>query len=83
MSHLTLFIDQKNKLDINCKMFGRESVFYNGVLVSSKKSLFGTAHIFEVREADEQVQYHVHLNGKWRLRMHIEVFRNGRALLLY
>jgi len=44
---------------------GREDVRYNGELVSSKHSILGAYHEFEVEEDGESVTYEVKLGMRW------------------
>ncbi len=82
MRYLTFFIDRQNKIDIHNSWLGRETIYYNGTLMSNKSSLFGATHDFEVREADETASYRIHINYKWPFRIGFDIFRNGRALIL-
>lgn len=44
---------------------GREDVRYDGELVSSKHSILGTRHEFEVEEDGAPVTYEVRLGMRW------------------
>jgi hypothetical protein len=44
---------------------GRENIFYEGVKVSSKLSMLGGTHVFQVIEIGETVNYEVELRSRW------------------
>ena len=44
---------------------GREDIHYDDQLVSSKHSMFGTTHLFSVKEDGENVQYEVEIGVRW------------------
>ena len=44
---------------------GIENVFYNGEVVSSKRSILGARHEFEVEEDGQPVTYEVKLGMRW------------------
>lgn len=44
---------------------GREDVCYDGEVVSSKHSILGALHTFEVEEEGQQVTYEVKLGMRW------------------
>lgn len=62
---------------------GKETIFYNGNLVSSKYTLFGTKHNFVVLENDHDTEYVIVIGFKNLLRIGFDIFRDGKALLLF
>ena len=44
---------------------GLEEVRYNGEIVSSKRSILGAAHTFEVEEDGQTVTYDVQIGTRW------------------
>ena len=44
---------------IEIKGWGKEKIYYDDKLVSSKLSMTGATHIFKVDENNEEVQYEV------------------------
>lgn len=60
---------------------GREDVRYNGELVSSKYSILGARHEFEVQEDGAAVSYEVKLGMRWHgLTGWAYLKRNGELL---
>jgi hypothetical protein len=60
---------------------GREDVRYDGQLVSSKHSILGATHEFEVDEGGEPVTYEVRLGMRWHgLAGWAHLKRNGELL---
>ncbi len=60
---------------------GREDVRYNGEIVSSKHSILGARHEFEVEEDGQNVQYEVKLGMRWHgLTGWAHLKRNGELL---
>lgn len=49
----------------NNSLTGREEVFYNKEIMSTKNSLGGSTHVFRVTENNEQVQYEVDMSLRW------------------
>ncbi len=44
---------------------GKEDVRYDGDLVSTKRSVLGATHFFEVEEDGKTVQYEVKIGTRW------------------
>ena len=60
---------------------GREDVRYDGEVVSSKHSILGATHTFEVEESGEPVTYEVRLGMRWHgLAGWAHLKRNGELL---
>jgi hypothetical protein len=61
--------------------WGKEKVYYDGIIVSSKWSLFGSTHLFKVVEDGIEVQYDVMMNIRWHgLSFWTEVRRDGKLI---
>lgn len=59
-------------------LFGKEEVYYDGRLVSSKRTMTGGTHIFSTVEDGERVDYDVQVEGRWHgLGFSSTVRRNG------
>lgn len=82
MRYLTYFTPDRNRIDINNSLWGEESIYYNGILVSRNCSLFGSLHEFQVQEQNENVVYKINIEIKWPLRIGFDIYRDGKALLL-
>jgi len=60
---------------------GKEQVQYDGVVVSSKHSVFGATHVFSVKEDGEDAQYEVELGTRWHLFTSWAIVRrNGKVI---
>lgn len=46
---------------------GKEEVRYDGKIVSTRHSIFGSTHIFSVQEDSENIHYVVHIGTRWHL----------------
>jgi len=82
MRYLTYFVNDHTRIDISNSLLGTEKIYYNGELVSIKKSVLGCTHDFSVREDNEYISYRVSIEIKWPFRIGFDIFRNGKALLL-
>ena len=59
----------------------KEKVFYDGRLMSSKLSVFGSTHIFRVTEENIEVQYEVSFHARWHgLSYWAEIRRAGEII---
>ena len=66
---------------IEIKGWGKEKVYYDGRLVSSKLSMTGATHVFTVNEEGQEVQYEVSLGTRWHgLSYWVEVRKNGKII---
>ncbi len=62
----------------NQSLTGKETVLYDGNIVSQKSTIGGTIHLFKVTEESEEVNYEVEVNLKWHgLGATTTVRRNG------
>jgi hypothetical protein len=82
MRYLTYYTPERHRIDINNSWLGEEKIFYDGELVSSQTSIFGSVHEFRVTENSEETDYRINIELKWPLRIGFDIFRNGKALLL-
>src|SRR3989304_10026600 len=70
-----------NGHEIEITAFETRKIFYDGTLISAKKSIFGSTHIFTVIENVENVQYEIKIGLKWHgLQEKISIRRNGRIV---
>lgn len=57
---------------------GKEKVWYDGELVSSKFSVTGATHLFSVIEDGKEIQYEVEIGLRWHsFSAWVTVRRNG------
>lgn len=64
--------------EIEIIAFGTRKIFYDGTLISLRKSIFGSTHIFTVIENGEDIQYEIKVGLKWHgLSEKISIRRNG------
>lgn len=73
---------QGNKIEIDLLslLSGKETVYYNGELVSQKKSLWGGSHAFKVMEGGMEVQYEIKVGMGFPFRATMVITRNGELL---
>ena len=72
-----------NNHRIEIKGWGKEKIFYDGELVSSKLSVTGATHIFKKTEENEEVQYKVSFGTRWHgFTYWVEVRRNGITIYI-
>jgi len=58
-----------------------EQVKYNGKIVSSKRSMLGATHIFEIEEDKQTVQYEIEIGTRWHgMSSWCTVRREGRVI---
>lgn len=81
MRYLTLNINQNTRIDIDNDIWGKETIRYNGEIVSEKSSIFGSVHSFEKEENGEIAKYEVRI-GLNLFRITFDIFRNNQAILL-
>jgi hypothetical protein len=79
---LTYFTDSKDRIDVYNTFYGKETVYYNGNLVSDKLSILGAKHRFIIEDASRRNIFEVHIAIKWPLRVGFDIFVNGQAVLL-
>jgi len=70
----------KIEIDLVSLFSGAETVYYNGEVVSQKKSLLGSLHSFNVNENGIDVKYEIKVALSFPIRPTIEVKREGELL---
>lgn len=81
MKYVTLF-HNGNQIEVHNSLMGKETIKYNGEVVSSKSSFFGAKHAFWVIEDGEEVEYKVLISFNWKIGIGFDIFRNGEPLFL-
>jgi hypothetical protein len=71
-----------NKIEINLlSLFsGKETIYYNGEIVSQKKSLWGGLHSFNVKENGIDTLYEIKVGMGFPIRATIMINRDGELL---
>jgi hypothetical protein len=70
-----------NRIDApGSTLTGVEAIRYNGEIVSSRWSVLGAKHDFEVEEKGEAVRYEVRIGTRWTGFATCTVLRNGEML---
>ncbi|MCG7879836.1 MAG: hypothetical protein N0E42_12180 [Candidatus Thiodiazotropha endolucinida] len=74
--------DHKIEIDVG-RFFGKESIKYDGVVQSEKRSVVGTEHHFTVCEDNKEVTYIINIGSK---NQHsccptVKVKRNGAIII--
>jgi hypothetical protein len=70
----------KIEIDLLSLLSGKETIYYNGEVVSQKKSLWGSLHSFEVKENGTKVLYEVKVGMGFPIRATVVISRNGEIL---
>ena len=74
----TLVLDgNKIEIDLLSLFSGKETIYYNGKVVSQLKSLVGSKHKFLVSENDVEAAYEINVGFGFPIRATVEIFRNG------
>ena len=81
MRYLTLNINSNARIDIDNDIWGKETIRYNGEIVSEKSSFWGSVHNFGREENGEIAKYEVRIGLNF-LRITFNIFRNNQAILL-
>ena len=82
MKYLTLHVAENAVIELDNSIFGKETVSYNGDVVSECSSFFGGTHRFEASENGETVRYEVRVSLKPIFRIGVDVYRNDKVVLL-
>ncbi|KAA3437077.1 hypothetical protein [Rufibacter hautae] len=82
MNVLTLNLSDAVRIEVDNSYTGKETIKYNGEIVSEKKSLLGENHRFEREEQGEMAQYEVRISIKHLTRVGIDIYRNDKVILL-
>ena len=70
----------KIEIDLLSLFSGKETIYYNGEIVSQKKSLLGSLHSFNVKENGVDVQYEIKVGLGFPIRATVVINRNGELL---
>ncbi len=70
----------KIEIDLLSLLSGKETIFYNGEIVSQKKSLFGGVHTFTTKENGVDVNYEIKVGMGFPLRATVVIKRNNELL---
>ena len=76
---MTIIVHEGHTIQIQMSyLFGKERISYDGKEVSSKRSVTGSTHIFQVTEKGEEARYEVEIGLRWHgFSGWITVRRNG------
>jgi len=83
MRYLTYYTQDKHRIDIFNSWLGKEEIFYDGRMVSAKRSFWGARHEFEVQEGAATARYQVNISLRFPQLVGFDIYRNGSALLLF
>jgi hypothetical protein len=72
--------ENKIEIDLLSLFAGKETVHYNGVIDSRKKSMWGCVHSFNVKENGTDTHYEIKTGLVFPIRTTIVVTRNGELL---
>jgi len=81
MRYLTYFTSDRHRIDISSWPW-KGRIYYDGELVSCRRSFWGSRHEFSVQEHSERCSYLIDIFYRWPLRVGFDIYRNGKALLL-
>jgi hypothetical protein len=70
----------KIEIDLLSLFSGKETVYYNGEIVSQMKSLWGGVHAFNVKENGVETQYEIKVGMGFPIRATVVISRNGELL---
>lgn len=70
----------KIEIDLLSLFSGKETVYYNGEIVSQMKSLWGGVHAFNVKENGVETQYEIKVGMGFPIRATVVITRNGELL---
>lgn len=70
----------KIEIDLLSLLTGKETIYYNGELVSQKKSILGSLHTFTVQENGVAAKYDVKVGLAMFLLPTVEIKRNDELL---
>lgn len=70
----------KIEIDLLSLLSGKETIFYNGEIVSQKKSLFGGLHTFTPKENGVDANYEIKVGLGFPLRATVVIKRNNELL---
>ena len=70
----------KIEIDLLSVFSGTETIYYNGEVVSQKKSIMGSTHTFSVNEDGQDVTYEIKVGLGLPIRSTVVITRNGDLL---
>lgn len=71
----------KIEIDLLSLFSGKETVYYNGEIVSQTKSMWGSLHAFNVIENEKEVSYNISVKARWGLPLvKLDIKRNGELI---
>ena len=70
----------KIEIDLLSLFSGKETIYYNGEIVSQKKSLWGSLHSFKVKENGVDAQYEIKVGMGFPIMATVVIRRNGELL---
>lgn len=70
----------KIEIDLLSLVSGKETVYYNGVIVSQKKSFWGGLHSFEVKENGVDAKYEIKVGMGFPIRATVIISRNNELI---
>ena len=70
----------KIEIDLLSLFSGKETIYYNGEVVSQIKSFWGSVHLFEVKENGAKALYEVKVGLGFPVRATVVISRNGETL---
>ena len=78
-----LFLNGNNTIEIHNSWLGKETIKYNGEIMSQKSSFWGATHDFVVRENEEElVDYSVSLKFNCMGGIAYDIYRNGEPIIV-
>lgn len=80
--YITFFTSNENRIDIYNSLFGRKYIYCDGKLVSKKFSMLGSTHSFVINAAKHKNNYLINIKVKWPYNIGLEIFENGKAIIL-
>ena len=82
IKYLTLNLNDNVRIEVENSITGKETVLYNGEVVSEMSSVFGWTHMFERDENGEKARYEIRVSIKAMMRVGIDIYRNDKVILL-
>ena len=70
----------KIEIDLLSLFSGKETIYYNGEIVSQKKTLWGGIHSFNVLENGDDTHYEIKVGMGFPVRSTVVINRNGELL---
>jgi hypothetical protein len=79
---MRILVVNGNKIEIDLLSIfsGKETIYYNGEIVSQKKSMLGGLHTFNVKENGVDAQYEIKVGMGFPIRATVIIKRNGELL---